>query len=368
MDCVVRVVTPENIEFDYLLAGPFQRLPAFMIDWVLRVVVFSGIVSAAAWAGGGIFGKWGMIATLTVGMILFFLFSWLYGAIMEAYFNGRTVGKILLGLRVISIDGRPINGSQATLRNMLRACDLLPPLSLTLFNPEAPPVSLVPTCLVGLLAMGLTSRMQRIGDLAAGTMVVYGGRRGFNVNLQPEDGRAFALAEHIPPTFQVTQTLTYAIGLYMERRRFWTPHRREDIACILAEPLIKIFELLPDTSSDLLLCAIYVRIYYSAEQRQAIMASIRSQQQLHGQSMWQLPNAADLRFPGSLELAASNRAYDDLPVVDAQPIDAQLVMDQPILAQPIENQPIEAAAVAIIEKPLAGILESDQKPWREPKT
>lgn len=333
IDCVVRVVTPENIEFDYLLAGPFQRMPAFLIDWFLRVIIFSGILFVGLWTGGFILGNWGVAATMTLGMVMFLLFSWLYGAIMEAHFDGRTVGKILLGLRVISIDGRPINGSQATLRNMLRACDLLPPLSLTLFDPDAPPVSLVPTFMVGLVTMGLTSRMQRIGDLAAGTMVVYGGRRGFNVNMQPEDGRAFALAEHVPPTFQVTQTMTYSVGLYMERRRFWSPHRREEVAAVLARPLIRIFELLPDTSYDLLLCALYVHIYYSPEQRQAIVASVRAQQHLQRQAGWQIPNSilpqvpppAPIGLPDTLEFAGSNFVPSKLPVVDAQPIDIEVL-------------------------------------------
>ena len=339
IDCTVRVVTPENIEFEYLLAGPFQRMPAYAIDWFLRTIVFVGLVSAATWGIGPWLGNWGMAATATIGMLLFFVFSWLYGALMEAYCNGRTVGKILLRLRVISIDGRPINGSQATLRNMLRACDLLPPLSLTLFNPEAPAVSIIPTCLVGLLTMSLTSRMQRIGDMAAGTMVVWDGRRGFNVSLQPEDGRAFALAELIPPTFQVTQTLTHAVGLYMERRRFWSPHRREDVASILARPLIKLFELLPDTSYDLLLCAMYTRIYYDEEQRQAITASLRAQSHLQTQTGLLNPYLTAHSFAPAIASAAPASAMIQAHLADDVVEAIEVPMGElSITASPVANQ------------------------------
>jgi uncharacterized RDD family membrane protein YckC len=278
IDCVVRVVTPENIEFEYLLAGPFQRLPAFLVDFFLRAAIFLAAVMTGVLIGLPLSGGLGVMMTAVLGLLSFFVLSWLYGTLMETHFNGRTVGKMLLGLRVISSDGRPINGSQAALRNLLRLSDFMPPLSLTLFYPDAPPADVIPTFFVGLLTMTLTSRMQRLGDLAAGTMVVWDGRRGFNMNLQPEDARAYALAELIPPTFQISRTLARNVALYMERRRFLSPLRREEIASNLAQPLCALFELLPDTSSDLLLCAMYVRIYHSEQQRAARLAAIRAVQ------------------------------------------------------------------------------------------
>ena len=278
IDCVVRVVTPENIEFEYLLAGPFQRLPAFLVDFGVRASVFIGIVLIGIFIGTPLAGGLGAIVTGVLGLLTFFVLSWLYGTLMEAHFNGRTIGKMLFGLRVISSDGRPINGSQAALRNLLRLSDLMPPLSLTLFHPDAPPADIVPTFFIGLLTMTLTPRMQRLGDLAASTMVVWDGRRGFNVNLQPEDARAYALAELIPPTFQISRTLAHTVALYMERRRFLSPLRRQEIANNLAQPLMPLFELRADTSSDLLLCAMYVRIYHSEQQRAAKLAAVRAVQ------------------------------------------------------------------------------------------
>ena len=53
-------------------------------------------------------------------VVVFFLVSWFYGGFFEAYWNGQTPGKRIMGLRVLSTNGRPINGYQAILRNLLR--------------------------------------------------------------------------------------------------------------------------------------------------------------------------------------------------------------------------------------------------------
>ena len=302
IDCVVRVVTPENIEFEYLLAGPFQRLPAFLVDFGIRGSIFLAVIIIGITMGIPLGGGLGMVVTSVLALLAFFVLSWLYGTLMETHFNGRTIGKTIFGLRVICSDGRPINGSQAALRNLLRLSDFMPPLSLTLFYPDAPPMNVIPTFFVGLLTMTLTARMQRLGDLAAGTMVVWDGRRGFNANLQPEDARAYALAELIPPTFQVSRTLARAVALYMERRRFLSPPRRHEISSNLAQPLLALFELRPDTSADLLLCAMYVRIYHSEEQRAAKLAAVRAVQGARAG----LPNAMAASVgavPGQLRFA-----------------------------------------------------------------
>jgi len=276
IDCAVRVVTPENIEFEYLIAGPFQRLPAFLTDFGLRSAILVALVILAATTGLPLGGDFGAMITAVVAMLGFFVLSWLYGTVLEATFNGRTLGKALFGLRVISVDGRPVNGSQAALRNFLRLCDLAPPISLTIFFSDLPAASILPSFFVGLSTMTLTKRMQRLGDLAAGTMVICEGRRGLSADLHPEDVRAFALAEAIPATFQVTRTLAQAIGLFMERRRGLSELRREEVAATLARPLILEFGLPADTGCDLLLCALYVRTYHSQEQRSAKLALSRA--------------------------------------------------------------------------------------------
>ena len=151
LDCHVRVITPENIEFEYALAGPFQRLPAFLLDLVIRAAALVGISIFF-----GTLSSWLPIgpSLITVATLLsFFALSWFYGIYFETRFNGRTLGKMLFRLRVLSADGRPINAVQAALRNLLRAADMGVLLSLQVFDPEAPPAYAIPTMIIGLVTM-----------------------------------------------------------------------------------------------------------------------------------------------------------------------------------------------------------------------
>ena len=71
----------------------------------------------------------------------------------------------------------------------------------------------------------------------------------------------------IPASFVANYTMTQTIGMYMENRRKLPMSRRLELAKYLAGPLIKKFEMLPDTSPDLLLCALFVRIFMSEQQQ-----------------------------------------------------------------------------------------------------
>lgn len=265
LDCSARVITPENIEFEYALAGPFQRLPAFLIDLFIRICFLVAVqfvlVVFSAFAG---FGD-GMITTVT--LLGFFVLSWFYGIYFESHFNGRTPGKMAMALRVISVDGHPIHATQAALRNLLRLADMCVLLPLRSLADEGPMAYVIPTLCIGFISMTLTRRMQRLGDLAAGTMVISEAHRSPLRAMLPEDSRAFGLAEMIPASFTANHSLAQAVGHYMENRQRVSHARREEIARHLADPLIRRFDLLPDTSSDLLLCALYTRIFLSAEDR-----------------------------------------------------------------------------------------------------
>lgn len=275
LDCFTRVITPENIEFEYMLAGPFQRLPAFLFDFAVRLLAIIASVLLLATVAAGL--SLGGSAVMIVVLLLMFGLSWFYGIFFETRYNGRTPGKMLFKLRVISTDGRPINGTQATLRNLLRLADMCLLLPLAVLGSEMPMAFMIPTLLVGFVVMTISPRMERLGDLAAGTMVVSEANRRGLQNLYPEDSRAYGLADLIPATFSASSSLAQTIGLYIENRRRLSPPRRQDIAKHLSQPLIHQFGLLPDTSHDLLLCALYVRIFLSAEQQEAGRQQLRQQ-------------------------------------------------------------------------------------------
>src|SRR6185295_16837223 len=147
------------------------------------------------------------------GLAMFILFVmaltvwWFYGALFETFLNGQTPGKYVLGLRVLTENGQPINGMQAALRNLFRAADLF-------------------LGVVGLVVMALNRRYQRLGDLVAGTIEVIEERQWLTGVAKLDDPRAIQLAAFLPPNFVVSRSLARTLATYVERRRFFTPPRR----------------------------------------------------------------------------------------------------------------------------------------------
>lgn len=263
IDLTAVITTPENIQFEYRIAGPFRRLPALLLDFTIRMMCLVAILILMM--------VFGATAAMPSGMIFFlillasFALDWFYGLFFETYWNGQTPGKWLTMIQVISVDGRPINAYQATVRNFLRLADFAPMVSLEMFAADAPPAYVIPTFLVSLICMTLTSRFQRLGDLAAGTMVVVNERSWVPANVKLEDSRVVSLGEHIPANFRMSPTLAKAIALYAERRSRISIGRRTELASHLAKPLLKQFNFRDDTSPDLLLCALYYRAFVSKE-------------------------------------------------------------------------------------------------------
>lgn len=265
LDTAVTIVTPENIEFSYRLAGPFRRLGAFLIDLLLKAIVFFLVLVLASVSG--VTSLLGEGLTSFIILVSLFLMDWFYGMLWETMWSGQTPGKRLFSLRVISCDGRPINGVQAALRNLLRVADLGVPASIQIFSPDAPPGYIFPTFTVGLLAMSITQRFQRVGDLAADTMVIVEERAWQPLLFKIDDARAAALAEFIPADFVVPLSMAKALSLYVAKRSALPLSRRHELAKHLADPLIAKFGFMSDTSPDLMLCALYLHAFYSSSLR-----------------------------------------------------------------------------------------------------
>ena len=242
IDNTIEIVTPENIAFRYQVAGPFRRLPAYLIDLAIRGVMFllGSILVMVMFGMAGLPGLgFGLV------LVLWFLLDWFYGGAFETFWNGQTPGKRLLQIRVLSIDGQPINGLQAVLRNVLRVVDQQP----MVFS------------LVGLAAATMNDRFQRMGDLACGTMVVVDEPRWFHGVIRLNDPGTIRLASRIPPSYQAPRTMVQALATYVQRRMNFAPMRRLEIARPLAEPLRQQFNLPPGTNPDLLLCGLYQRTF-----------------------------------------------------------------------------------------------------------
>jgi uncharacterized RDD family membrane protein YckC len=148
------IKTPEGIAFSLLLAGPITRFLAWAIDMATIMVIIS--------ISNVVFGILGIISrdlAMAANIIGFFIVSIGYGILTEWYWQGQTLGKRLLRLRVMDEQGLRLQFSQVVIRNLLRFIDSLPGLYL-----------------VGGLACLLNKRAQRLGDFAANTVVVWSPR------------------------------------------------------------------------------------------------------------------------------------------------------------------------------------------------
>lgn len=307
LDTTFRVTTPENISFQYQLAGPFRRVLAYFLDILISVVgyivlaiaiylLISFAVMPLANAIGGAAIVESAMGMLT-GFILigFFIVFWFYGAVMETYFNGQTLGKRWTQLRVLSADGHSIDGVQATLRNFFRWLDIAPIVSLaTVFQLEGQVGVSIPTCLFGLIMMTINSKYQRIGDLVASTVVI-----SESTKPQPHlavftDQRVESLSELIPATFIISPSMAKAIADYADQRRYLPFQRASEIAGHLARPLIQKFGLLPDTDHDLFVCALYFKTFSAFQGNQRNEKPVLNETGKMGQAMPLLVASAEV--------------------------------------------------------------------------
>ena len=234
LDTTVAIETPEHIVFTYPVAGPLRRFFALLIDLILIytiVLVVAAIVLVAAGSAGAVTGGTAGIedATgLSVGIILVMMFAaqWVYFAAMEGW-RGATVGKSLLGLRVVTISGRPITFGHAALRNLLRAADALPlPQTVGLLSPLA------------LLVMLSNERFRRIGDLVAGTMVVSAGRTTMGTNIRLWPPAAAEELRSLPDFVRLSTEERAAIELFLRRRGRFGAAREEELANLVVPHLV----------------------------------------------------------------------------------------------------------------------------------
>lgn len=155
-DHFLTIDTPENVIFGYEVAGLGSRFLAALVDSSLILLLETGVTGLVGLLNNLInltpLGDW----LIAVYLLAAFVVLWGYYILFETVWNGQTPGKRWLKLRVIRIDGLPISLSEALVRNLVRLVDFLPFLYA-----------------VGVVAMFLNAQARRLGDIAAGTLVVY---------------------------------------------------------------------------------------------------------------------------------------------------------------------------------------------------
>jgi uncharacterized RDD family membrane protein YckC len=147
---VVAAETPEGIVLELSPAGISVRFYAFALDWAIRIaIIYAAAIAAELMAGIGV----------AFMLILVFLLEWFYPVLFELTMSGATPGKKTFRLKVVMDNGLPITPAASVTRNLLRAADFLP------FG-------------YGFAIVSMLTRAdcKRLGDLAAGTLVVHEAR------------------------------------------------------------------------------------------------------------------------------------------------------------------------------------------------
>lgn len=203
LDTLSRIETPEGIDLLLRPAGLVIRALAFSIDFTIRAAVM-----AALFLLFSLFENFGA----GLSAIALFLVTWWYMVLFEVLNQGRTPGKQIMGLRVIHDDGTPIGWTASLIRNLLRVVDMLP------FGYSFGAIS----CLQH-------PQFKRLGDLAAGTLVVYRDTPTPRPSLPP--------ATPIIAPFVLNLDEQRAILSFAERQAELSSERTQELASILAEPL-----------------------------------------------------------------------------------------------------------------------------------
>ncbi|MBL8059519.1 MAG: RDD family protein [Chthonomonas sp.] len=175
MKDIAPVLTPEKVVVTYRIAGLNTRFAAQILDWgivFMSLYVLTIIVGIASIAMQEV--AWGAF------MVFAAVFPFLYFIALEGLWNGQTLGKKALRLRVVMIDGTPVSFFASLFRNLLRPADMIPGVPF-----------------VGLVSMFATPRFQRIGDLAVGTIVIHEPMIGMRFTPAPYKYGIHPLEHHI---------------------------------------------------------------------------------------------------------------------------------------------------------------------------
>lgn len=196
LDTVRRVETPEGVELDLPLAGPVVRAQAWVVDALIR---------AAIWMGAALLAfPFGAVGRGFALLVMFGL-TWVYPVLFEVLRRGATPGKAMMGLRVVHDNGTPVGWTASAVRNLIRAADFLP------FGYAA-----------GLLCCLSDTDFRRLGDLAAGTIVVHAER--------PAPPFAAPAIPALRPPIALTVEDQRAVLAFAERSASLTPERARELA------------------------------------------------------------------------------------------------------------------------------------------
>jgi len=204
LDTLQAVELAEGVEIRLRIAGPMVRAGAYLIDFLIRLGVMIVVGIGLGFAGMAIGDK----VAHGLLLLIWFTIAWWYPVYFEAGKRGATPGKRMAGLRVVQPSGAPISFGQSLIRNFLRFIDGMPWI----------------TYGFGLASCMATKRFQRLGDLAAGTVVVYE-----RIPPEPSIAAPPPMSSSRPPV-ALTADEVRALGMFRDRAGLWSEARRSEIA------------------------------------------------------------------------------------------------------------------------------------------
>ena len=202
-------VTPEAVRLRVDVAGLGSRSIAWILDTLIQLAILIPVL--IGFLGGGLGGT----AESVVLAILVFSILWLYFPMFELLWSGQTPGKRAQKIRVVRTDGQPAGFAPVMVRNLVRLVD----------------VFLFP--FLAVISMLVTARAQRLGDLAAGTLVI---RERALPTPQPSEPWEGAVGESVPglDVSRLTEREYGLIRSFLARRSTLEPAAREQLAARLA--------------------------------------------------------------------------------------------------------------------------------------
>ncbi len=201
VDSYRNIETPEGVELSLRIAGPVVRAYAWFIDFLIRAAIYFAMSFFLSF-----FGNFGGGMTL----IAIFVIEWFYPIYFEVRKRGMTPGKKALAIRVVMENGSEVTWQASFIRNLLRAVDFIP-----LFYG------------FGLVTMLCNAEFKRLGDIGAGTLVVY----------QHDLGSALDIPQLSPQAPPVTLNAVEqkSIIQFAERASTLNPERCAELANILTD-------------------------------------------------------------------------------------------------------------------------------------
>lgn len=199
IDTLRHYETPEGIELQLPLAGPAVRASAWLIDLLIRAAIFL--------VGIWLFSLLGRVGQGLI-LLMIFLLEWLYPVIFEAL-RGATPGKKVMGIMVCQDNGTPLSWSASLLRNLLRVADFFP----AFYG-------------FGLISILLNRDFKRLGDLAAGTVVIHAPTA--------TSGKPLPDSKPLPPPYPLDLQEQQAITNFAERSSTFSEARAQELAELLA--------------------------------------------------------------------------------------------------------------------------------------